>query len=138
MRLRSSVDVTIIALTLQQAHGFFDVDFLRGETIKYQTPINPAIILRRTTQRGYDFVQAATCCVIGNIEISRQLLDVATVLDEQFDKIHLLSSQAANPTQAKLPLNHDTTLWTFQAGDDQLIATYRVPCNKWMHVYAPL
>src|SRR5207248_4152778 len=136
MRLRSSFDVAI-ALTPQQAHGFLDADLLGGETIKYHTPINPAIILRRTPQRGHNLIQSAACCIISNIKIGSQLLDIAPILDQQFDKIHLLARQATNPAQAKLPLDHDTALRTFQPGNNQLIATYWVPCNKWMHAYAP-
>src|SRR5260221_3977295 len=132
IRLRSSV-VVVILLTLQQPHCFLDVDLFSSETVEYHTAIGTTVALRSAAECSYNFIETTAGRVIGNIQVLRKFLDIAPVLDKQLDKIKLFASQASNPTQAELPLDDNTTLGALQPGDNQLVASHRVPGDEWMH-----
>src|SRR5258708_8005455 len=132
IRLRSSV-VVVILLTLQQTHCFLDVDLFSSETVEYHTAIGTTVALISAAECSYNFIEPAPGRFIGNIQVFRTFLAIAPVLDKQLDKIKLFAGQASNPAQAELPLDDNTTLGTLQPGDNQLVASQRVPGDEWMH-----
>src|SRR5579875_474878 len=118
---------------LQHLHRLFHRDLLRGQPIQHSAPVNAPIILRRSPQRRDNLVQTATRSVIGDVQFSRQLLNVAAILDHQLHKVKLLTAQAANPAQAKAALDHNPTRRAFQPRYNQFLATDRVSRNQWIH-----
>src|SRR5712692_1412359 len=102
----------------QQARRFLNTDLLGIQAVENCPAIDAAISFRWATKRGYNIIQAATCSVVCDIEVSRNLLNIATVLDKQLDKLELFAAQATDPAQTEPSLDHDAAIGTFQPGND--------------------